>query len=350
MESIHKNFIRKVKYEKKIDNNTSQCLTCERRCKIPEGTLGHCQTRYNHKGQIYTIVYGCNAGMSINPIEKKPLFHFFPGSKALTLGSFGCNFDCFWCQNHHMSHPNRKIINIMSSYEDFISPERFIEIAIKNKCEGTSISFNEPTLLFEYSLEVFKLAHDEGLYNTYVSNGYMSKEVLKDLFNAGLDAINIDIKGDAHMVKKYCGIDVEKVWRNVKLAKDLGIHIEITTLLIENVNTDQEIIKNISNRIYLELGEDTPFHITRSFPHYKSHDHGISRPTSISFLEKSYEIAKKIGLNFVYLGNFDNSEYENTICPKCSNLAIGRSGFGVKMISLDLKGNCMYCGYPICIL
>jgi len=231
-----------------------------------------------------------------------------------------------------------------------MSPEKFIEIAIKNKCEGTSISFNEPTLLFEYSLEVFKLAHDKGLYNTYVSNGYMTKEVLKDLFNAGLDAINIDIKGDAYMVKKHCGTDVEKVWRNAKMAKELEIHVEITTLLIENVNTDQEIIKNISNMIYLELGEDTPLHITRSFPHYKCHDHGINKPTSITFLEKSYEIAKKIGLNFVYLGNLDNKEYENTLCPKCSNLVIRRSGFGVKMISLDQKGNCKHCGYPICIL
>jgi len=249
-----------------------------------------------------------------------------------------------------MSHPNKKIIDIMSSFEDFVSPEKFIEIAIKNKCEGTSISFNEPTLLFEYSLEVFKLAHDNGLYNTYVSNGYMTKEVLKDLYNAGLDAMNIDIKGDAHTVKQYCGTDIEKVWKNANLAKDLGIHIEITTLLIENINTNQEIIKNISNRIYLELGEDTPFHITRSFPHYKTHDHGINKPTSIRFLEDSYEIAKKIGLNFVYLGNLDNMEFENTLCPKCSNLVIRRSGFSVKMISLDSKGNCKYCGYPISIL
>ena len=178
----------------------------------------------------------------------------------------------------------------------------------------------------------------------------MTEEVLRDLAENGLDAINIDIKGDADMFKKYCGAEVENVWRNAKLAKDLELHVEITTLLIEDLNTNQEIIKSISNRIYVELGEDTPFHITRAFPHYKSYDHGFYKPTSIKFLKKSYDIAKESGLNFVYLGNLDNTDYENTICPKCSNLVIRRSGFGVKKLSLDSKGNCKYCGYPICIL
>ena len=349
MESIHKKFIRKAKYQKKIDKNTSQCLTCERRCKFPEGTLGHCQTRYNHKGEIYTIVYGCNAGMSINPIEKKPLFHFFPGSKALTIGSFGCNFDCFWCQNHHMSHPDKKIIDIMKSYENFISPERFIEIAIKNKCEGTSISFNEPTLLFEYSLEVFKLAHDEGLYNTYVSNGYMSKEVLKDLFNAGLDAINIDIKGPSDMVRNFCGADVELIWRNAKLAKELGIHVEITTLLIEGYNSNIKIVETLADRIVKDLGAYTPFHITRFFPHHQSVQYEINHPTSIELLYNAYDKAKSVRLNFVYLGNLLESKYENTICPNCFEIVIERSGFGVQQQSIDLEGNCKFCGFPICI-
>jgi len=350
MESIHKNFIRKAKYQIKINEKTSQCLTCERRCKIPEGTLGHCQTRYNHKGHIYTIVYGCNAGMSINPIEKKPLFHFFPGSKALTIGSFGCNFDCFWCQNHHMSHPNEKLLDIMRSYENYISPEKFIEIAINSKCEGISISFNEPTLLFEYSLDVFKLAKDEGLYNTFVSNGYMTESVLRDLVKGGLNAINIDIKGDKEMVQKYCGINVEKVWKNAKLAKELGTHVEITTLLIENLNTDFEVITEIAERIHKELGNDTPFHLTRFFPHFQSIDHGITKPTSITFLEESFKIAKRVGLNFVYLGNLLNSEFENTLCPKCSNMVIERSSFDIRKSLLDSEGNCKICGYPICVL
>lgn len=350
MESINPNFIKKSKYQQKVTNDITQCLTCERKCKITKGKTGFCQTRMNIDGEIFTLVYGCIPALSNNPIEKKPLFHFYPGTYAITVGTYGCNFSCPWCQNHHISHPSSPVLDKIKNENEYLSPERLIELAIKNHSKGTSISFNEPTLLFEYSLDVFKLAKQKGLYNTYVSNGYMTEEVLRDLVENGLKAINIDIKGNAEMVQKYCGTNVENVWRNAKMVKELGVHIEITTLLIENLNTDQKTIKSIAHRIHQELGEDTPFHITRSFPHYKSYDYGINKPTSIKLLEKSYEIAKQVGLNFVYLGNFINTEYENTVCPKCSNLVIRRSGFGVRKLSLDSKGNCKVCGYPICEL
>ena len=350
MESINPNFIKESKYQQKLSDDISQCLTCERKCKIANGKTGFCQTRMNIDGTIHTLVYGCIPALSNNPIEKKPLFHFHPGTYAITVGTYGCNFTCPWCQNHHISHPYNPISNNIQREKEYLSPERLIKLAIKNHSNGTSISFNEPTLLFEYSLDVFKLAKQKGLYNTYVSNGYMTTEVLRYLAENGLDAINIDIKGDADMVQKYCGADVEKIWRNAKEAKKLGVHVEITTLLIETLNTNQDTIKTISERIHEELGEDTPFHITRSFPHYKSHEYGIIEPPSIKFLEESYEIAKKEGLNFVYLGNLYSTERENTICPKCSTVVIKRSGFDVKIISLDTKGKCKYCGYPICIL
>ena len=351
MESIHKKFIRKAKYQIKINEKTSQCLTCERRCKIPEGTLGHCQTRYNHKGYIYTIVYGCNAGISNNPIEKKPLYHFYPGSMALTIGTFGCNFDCFWCQNHHLSHPEGSILELVNKHKNFISPRGFIDVALENNCRGTSISFNEPTLLFEYSLEVFKLAKKNGLYNTYITNGYMTEHVLKDLVESGLNAMNIDIKGDTEMVKKYCGIDVEKVWRNAKLAKDLGIHIEITTLLIDQLNSSEEIIRSISNRIVQDLGEFTPYHISRFFPQFKSKNYGISHPTPLKSLYNAFEIAKNAGLKYTYLGNISNKKYFNTLCPNCSEIVIRRGAyFGVEVLNLDKKGNCNKCGFHISIV
>lgn len=350
MESINPDFIKKSKYQQKVSDYIAQCLTCKRKCKISIGKTGFCQTRMNIDGEIYTLVYGCMPALSNNPIEKKPLFHFHPGTYAITVGTYGCNFSCPWCQNHHISHPSKPVLEKIRNEKKYLSPEKLIDLALKNHSKGTSISFNEPTLLFEYSLDVFKLAKQKGLYNTYVSNGYMTPEVLKDLAENGLDAINIDIKGDADMVQKYCGADVKKVWKNAKQAKELGVHLEITTLLIENLNTNQEIIQKISKRIYEELGEDTPFHITRSFPHYKSDEYGIKEPTSLNSLEKAYHIAKEVGLNFVYLGNLDNKEYENTICPKCSNLIIRRSRFGVNMLSLDSDGNCEYCGYPICIV
>jgi len=350
MESINSNYIKKSKYQQKVNEEFAQCLTCERKCKIAKNKTGFCHTRMNIDGEINTLVYGCIPALSNNPIEKKPLFHFHPGTYAITVGTYGCNFSCLWCQNHHISHPSSPILDKIKNEKDYLSAEGLIELALKNHSKGTSISFNEPTLLFEYSLDVFKLAKQKGLYNTYVSNGYMTTEVLRDLAENGLDAINIDIKGDAEMVHKYCGADVEMVWRNAKSAKNLGVHVEITTLLIENLNTNPKGIRNIASRIREELGEDTPFHITRALPHYKSHEHGFYEPTSIESLEKSYEIAKEVGINFVYLGNLYDTEYENTRCPKCSNLVIRRSGFGAKMLSIDPNGNCKYCGYPICIL
>ncbi len=338
-------------FQKKIDGDTAQCLTCERKCVIKAGKMGFCGTRTNIKGKIYTIVHGIIPALSFNPIEKKPLFHFYPGTIAITIGTYGCNFSCFWCQNHHISHPDRGIRNLVNEHQDnYISPEKLIRIALKNKVQGTSISFNEPTLLFEYSLEVFKLAKKHNLYNTYVSNGYMTESVLKELVDAGLDAINMDIKGDSKMVKKYCGGDVEKVWRNARLAKKFGIHVEITTLLIEGLNTDEKTIKEISQRIVDELGPDTPFHLTRFFPHYKSGEYGFNLPTPIKSLVKSLEIAKNTGLFFVYLGNLVGTEYENTYCPNCSKLVIRRSGFNVEIIGLNRKGKCNQCGTFICKL
>ncbi|MFX1279029.1 MAG: AmmeMemoRadiSam system radical SAM enzyme [Promethearchaeota archaeon] len=346
---VNSKYVKQVKFQKKIGTDITQCLTCERKCKISLKSLGHCQTRLNHEGTIYTIVFGCNAGISNNPIEKKPLYHFYPGTRALTIGSFGCNFDCFWCQNHHMSHPDKHILDIMSSYEKYISPGHFISLALKEGCQGTSISFNEPTLLFEYSLEVFKLAKGHGLYNTYVSNGYMTESVLKDLVDAGLDAINIDIKGDNEMVRKYCGIDGEFVWRNASLAKDLGVHVEITTLLIPELNTNKTFIKEISKRICKDLGEDTPVHFSRFYPHFKSTDYGFSEPTPLHYLIDAYKVAKNEGLMYVYLGNVLNSEYTNTICPKCSKLIIERNNYGISKLNLDSNGNCKHCGFFICL-
>lgn len=343
-------FLKKGRYQKKIDGKITQCLTCERKCEILKGKSGFCQTRINQNGDIYSTVYGLIPALSFNPIEKKPLYHFYPGSIALTVGTYGCNFSCFWCQNYHISKKNPVKFNKLGLSNDYLSPERLVQITLMNSCQGTSISFNEPTLLFEYSLEVFERAREHGLYNTYVTNGYMTEEVLRDLVDAGLDAMNVDIKGNAEMVQKYCGADVEKVWRNVILAKELGVHIEITTLLITKLNTDNSSIRNISKRIFNELGAETPLHLTRFFPQYKSVDHGLSNPTSLEYLKKAYQIAKNENLKFVYLGNIPNTEFDKTICPHCSKTVIEREVLGVKKLNLDPHGNCKYCTFPICII
>lgn len=334
-----------------MDDCTSQCLICERKCKIKEGKYGHCGTRTNINGEIFTIVYGCKAAISNNPIEKKPLYHFHPGSKALTLGTYGCNFDCFWCQNHDLSHPEQKINQFVNDKCEFISPEDFVDLAIQKGSQGISISFNEPTLLFEYSLEAFRIARQKGLYNTYVSNGYMTEPVITDLIKAGLDAINIDIKGSHEMLKRYCDVDNEIIWRNAKKAKSFDIHVEITTLIIEGFNSDKKIVEGIAKRIKDELGEDTPYHLSRFFPRYKSNDYELYKPTKLSIMYQSYEIAKSTGLHYVYLGNIANKKYLQTICPSCLTSVINRNNhYDIEEMNLNNTGNCLVCGHHVCML
>jgi pyruvate formate lyase activating enzyme len=334
----------------KRKNSTVQCSICERKCKIAEGKFGYCRTRVNQGGKIYTTVYGLIPAISSNPIEKKPLYHFFPGSTAITIGTYGCNFNCFWCQNHHLSHPKEKIYKLADNISQYIGPEEVIKVALQNLCQGTSVSFNEPTLLFEYSLHLFKLAKKEGLYNTYVSNGYMTEDVLYELIDSGLDAMNIDVKGDAKMVKKYCGADNEKVWRNINSAKERGVHVEITTLLLEGFNTDELIIKTIANRIVNELGEETPFHISRAFPYYRSDVHNLTHPTPLNILYKARKIAINEGLKFVYIGNIKSNNYQNTKCPSCSQIVIERNEYSISNTNLDKNGSCKYCGHFISII
>jgi|GEM_PF-33474 len=321
----------------KREKDYSVCLVCERRCKLKGGQSGFCKTRMNIQGKIYTLVYGDISSISINPIEKKPFFHFYPGTQALTVGTWSCNFLCPWCQNYDIS---KRAENIGKG--EFISPEKFIEIMDKYKCDGTSISFNEPTLLFEYSVDVFKLAKKKNYYNTFVSNGYMTEEALNILIDSGLDAINFDIKGNKEFVKRYCGADVSKIWRNIKIAKKKGIWVEIITLVIEGYNDREEDIREIAKRIRDEIGEETPYHLTRYYPAYK-----FDAPrTSVKRLEILRDIAKEEGLLYVYIGNVPGHKYENTYCHKCEELLIKRFGFEIIQNNIT-KRKCPKCDEKI---
>ncbi len=313
------------------------CLVCERRCKLKEGDKGFCKTRMNIQGKIYTLVYGDISSISINPIEKKPFFHFYPGTRALTVGTWSCNFLCPWCQNYEISKRPENI-----GKGEFISPEEFIEIMDKYKCGGTSISFNEPTLLFEYSVDVFKRAKKRNYYNTFVSNGYMTDEALNILIDSGLDAINFDIKGNREFVRRYCGAELEKIWRNIKIAKERGMWVEIITLVIEGYNDKEDDIREIAKRIRDEIGREIPYHLTRYYPAYKFD----SPPTSIKRLEILRDIAKDEGLLYVYIGNVPGHKYENTYCHNCGKLLIKRFGFEIIENRLE-KNFCPFCKVEI---
>lgn len=312
-----------------------KCLVCERQCVIDEGSDGHCRTRINRAGTIYTLNYNNISSLSVNQIEKKPFFHYYPGSRALTVGFWSCNFDCPWCQNYDISKVQPQCRECMSSDE-------FVGIALANSCQGTSMSFNEPTLFLEWGIETFKTAKRRGLYNTIVTNGYMTEKALELFIRSGLDAANVDIKGNATSVRKYCHADVEKIWRNCKVLKANGLHLEVTTLLVTGINDDLDVVSDIGKKILDDLG-NIPWHLTRYFP---AHEYSAP-PTSVNFLEDAYRTAQQLGFDFVYLGNVPDHDYENTKCPKCRGLLISRSGLALidNMIASDKT--CPHCGYDL---
>jgi pyruvate formate lyase activating enzyme len=313
-----------------------RCLTCERRCLLSEGVVGWCRTRRNSGGTIYTLIYGNVSSLSANPIEKKPLYHFYPGSVALTAGSWSCNFACPWCQNYEISksppRPGR-----------YLSPEEFVRMAVERGCQGTSISFNEPTLSLEWSLDVFRLAREQALYNTYVTNGYMSDRALALLIEAGLDAMNVDVKGDAVAVREFCQAEVEIVWRNCITARQAGVWLELTTLVIPGVNDDPTALRGIARRIVTDLDTDIPWHLSAYFPAYRFD----APPTPVATLELAREIGQQEGLRYVYIGNVMGHRAQNTYCPQCGTCLIERWGLGVESIHLEEDGKCPYCGQII---
>jgi pyruvate formate lyase activating enzyme len=313
-----------------------RCLTCERRCEIAPGKVGWCRTRRNQDGDLVTLIYGALSSLSANPIEKKPLYHFYPGTRALTSGSWSCNFGCPWCQNYHISKSEPR-------GGSYLSPGEFVSRAVDRGCRGTSISFNEPTLSLEWSLDVFHLASARGLYNTYVTNGYMTDRALRLLVGAGLDAMNVDIKGDAGAVHRYCrGIDVDKVWRNCRTARQMGLHLEITTLVIPGVNDSDAVLSSIARRIVADLGPEVPWHVSGYYPAYRF----TAPPTPLGALERACRLGREVGLDFVYLGNVPGHRLQNTYCPECGALLIERSGLRVEAQHMT-DGRCPECGREI---
>lgn len=313
-----------------------RCHTCERHCVLVPGGKGWCRTRRNRRGLLVTTTYGAVSSLAANPIEKKPLFHFHPGSTAYTAGSWSCNFGCPWCQNWHIS---KKVPNVL----EYISPQDFVSRALELGCMGTSISFNEPTLSLEWAIDVFRLARASGLYNTFVTNGYMTPQALNLLVDAGLDALNVDIKGDQREVKKQCqGINVEKVWFICQLVRSLKLHLEITTLVIPGVNDSRNALSEIAERIASELGADTPWHVSAYQPAYLFK----APPTHPGLLQRAHAIGTKAGLLFVYTGNLPGHPLENTYCPRCGTLLIHRLLYSARNIKLQ-NGSCSRCGESI---
>ncbi len=312
------------------------CQLCWHFCKLKEGDFGKCGTRFVKDGVLYTLTYGNISAIESRPMEIKPFFHFFPGKTAITFSTYSCNLDCPWCQNWHLSKRTPPL-----SYR-LVKPEEMTEKALTFGDIATCASFNEPTLLFEYLLDLFQLAKARGLFNTMVSNGYITPLALKMLVDAGLDAMNVDLKGDDEVYGSYCGGRAKNVLKTIKKAKELGVHLEIVNLLVTDVNDDEDCIRWIVENHLKNAGCEVPLHFTRYFPAYLF----SNPPTPVERIEKAIEIAKKEGVEYVYIGNVPGHRYESTYCPNCGELLIKR--YSYRVLDIRLKGNrCWKCGKEI---
>jgi len=309
-----------------FSNEKVRCNICQRRCIIDAGKIGYCRTRINKKGKLYSLVYARVSSIAISPIEKKPVFHFYPASKWLSLGSLGCNFRCLGCQNWDIAHSKVDESELKST--DYVSPEDCIHLARRHNCLGISWTYNEPTLWFEYTLETAKLAKQNDFYTNYVTNGFITQEAL-DLIGPFLDIFRVDIKGSSdEFYKKIANVSNFKGILEVteQAKKKWNMHVEVVTNIIPGYNDDERGLKNIASWICSRLSEDTPWHVTQFIPHLKL---SYINPTPVSILEKAREIGFREGLRYVYIGNIPGHPGEDTYCYKCKSLLIKRDGFSV---------------------
>ncbi|VVB96693.1 Radical SAM superfamily protein [uncultured archaeon] len=325
----------------RLPDNKVKCNVCSHRCTIAEGKLGVCRTRQNRNVKIYTLIYNTVSSEAVDPIEKKPLYHFLPGTKSYSLGTIGCNFRCMHCQNWNISQ-----VTLEEAWTKEITPEEAIKRALATGCKSIAWTYNEPAIWHEYTYDSAVLAKKAGLKTIYVTNGYITPEALRRIAPY-LDAFRVDIKSFSDdFYRKICGARLAPVLESTKLAKELGMHIETITLIIPTKNDSPEEITQIVRWVRDNLGVDTPMHFTRFYPMYKMDD---LYPTPTETLEMAHDIAKKEGMKFVYTGNVPGHKYENTYCPKCNALLIDRAGFRVSAIKIK-DGKCSECGEAVPIV
>jgi len=326
-------------YEK-LESGHVRCHLCAHRCKIAEGKAGVCGVRQNTGGALYSLVYGKPISQAVDPIEKKPFFHFYPGSTSFSIATVGCNFRCRFCQNSDISQMPRDEGRIVGRQ---VAPEEVVASAKAYGCKSISYTYTEPTVFFEYSRDIAVLAHESGLANNYVTNGYMTGEML-EAFHPFLDAANVDLKAFRDkFYREQCGARLQPVLDSLRLMKRLGIWVEVTTLIIPGLNDDRGELRELAGFLAGELGAETPWHVSRFHPMYKMQDRGS---TPVGTLEEAWDIGREAGLRYVYVGNVPGAQGENTHCPACGELVIGRLGFSVRHWHVK-DGKCAFCGAMI---
>jgi len=323
----------------KLEGEKVRCNLCAHRCVIRQGMQGICKVRKNVSGNLYTLVYGRTIASHIDPVEKKPLFHFYPGTKAYSIATPGCNFHCRFCQNWEISQViNESILEMGQN----ATPGQIVAGAKKTGCKSIAHTYTEPTIFFEYSYDIAALAHQEGIKNIYVSNGFMTFGML-DMLAPYLDAINIDLKAFRDKTYRHImGGRLQPVLDNLKKIKQLGIWLEVTSLIIPGINDDPEEIRDMADFVAVELGTDVPWHISRFFPAWKMND---VPPTPLETLKMAEAAGIEAGLKYVYIGNVALKN-EITKCPDCGQVLIDRMNFGI-LKNIIHNGQCPKCGAKI---
>lgn len=326
---------------KPLKSGAVQCRLCNHYCAVKPGERGQCGVRENRDGTLYTLNYGKIAALNLDPVEKKPLYHFQPGTRTFSFATMGCNLRCTFCQNWSLSQPPRENGTIQG--ED-TTPEQLVNEALRHKAASISYTYSEPTIFFEIMQDTARLARQHGLKNIMVSNGFMSRECLDEL-GPDIDAINVDLKCfTEHFYTEISGARLQPVLDNLVYIKHtLGWWLEVTTLLIPGKNDSPEELAELTRFIAEELGPDTVWHISRFHPDYKMNDVGVTQGQA---LRGAYDIGKKAGLKYVYVGNMPTLDLQHTICPGCGQTLIDRSGFASSRPAIT-GGRCAQCGEPI---
>jgi len=329
--------VREAMLYEALPDSRVRCNVCQWRCIIGPDKFGVCRVRQNREGKLYLLNYALVSSAAVDPIEKKPLFHFFPGSEVFSLGGWGCNFHCQDCQNWEIA-----CTDVPANASQVVNPEAAIEIARQHGSGGIAWTYNEPAIWLEYTLDSARLARENKLYTVYVTNGYSTPEAL-DAIGPYLDAWRVDIKGFSDAL--YKNLAKISKWRGIldvaKRAKEKwGMHVEVVTNIIPTMNDDDEQLQGIAGWIRSELGQLTPWHVTRFYPHHHISD---LPPTPVATLERAIAIGREAGLRFIYAGNIPGHSSENTTCYSCGRLVVKRRGYQTQVLGLD-GSKCRFCG------
>lgn len=319
-------------------SNSVQCVLCPRKCRLQENMRGDCKTRMNLGGKLHTLVYGNPCAVHVDPIEKKPIFHMLPGSLSFSIATAGCNLHCKYCQNWEISQ-----ISPEETKNRDMPPEKVVDLALSSGCESISYTYTDPVVFYEYTLDTSKLAKEKGLKNVLVTAGYINKDPLIELCQY-TDAAHIDLKGFSEdFYETVCSASLQPVLNTIKTMHKEGVWIELINLVVPTLNDDFIKIEEMCKWIKDEVGMDVPLHFSRFYPMYKLKNLPL---TPDETLVHARDIGLNAGLNYVYIGNIPGQTGENTYCPQCKKIVIGRIGYSIKDKNI-IKGKCKFCGKEI---